>query len=274
MNNFDGSRYSRTLLRSVFKEVNDFMGTGEEVLIVADATLAAASSSLNLTDLPFHAIVLSFREMFGSPDLSALIIRNDIFPFLQKRFFGSGSVNYTLLETPYESDLPGIKGFEYGPPPLQQIAMLHPSFDLFLALNIEKLEDRLFELTQSLYKKMKEIDEKKQLIIYGNHELGDKKSQGPILTFNVKGLSPEFLIDSARENNFTVSYVCKENLGACLEFGGITEAAYRDGYSSTLVYQVLNGVSLGALRVSLGWATSESDLELLISWLKFNLQSP
>lgn len=69
-------------------------------MVVLDAASHVCTSPLDLTSNPAHFVALSFYKMFGYPTgLGALLVRNDCASFLQKDYYGGGTVLATVSRT-------------------------------------------------------------------------------------------------------------------------------------------------------------------------------
>ena len=272
---FDGARTPNSVLRAVAKAASvELLVDKEPCFVAADATVALGSTNVNLTDTPFHAVVLSFEELFGMPELSALVVRKDALKHLKKRYYGGGSVAYSLVEQSQEEPLSGAAGWEDGTLMYQQIASLNPGLDLFEVFDKQAKEKRLFALSQRLYNNLKNL--KAPITFYGNHELASSDYQAPIVTFRVDSIAPQTLVDLARENNFIIRSVCKESLKRCLEASNITENQFHQSFNASipLESQTINHTQLGAVRVSLGWTSTESDVDDFTTWISKAIENP
>lgn len=275
VNAFDGARTPRKVMRAVTKAASVELLVDKEVCFVAaDASISAGSTNLNLTDTPFHAVVLSFEELFGMPEISALVIRNDALDFLKKRYNGGGTLVYALVDQPYEVTVTGPEAWEDGTIQYQQIASLNAGLDLFEVFAKSAKEKRLFELTQRLYNNLKAI-QSNRITFYGNHELKSCDQQAPILTFRVSGIESRDLVERARQAGFIVHPVCRESLKRCLEASDVSEHDFQHGFNASLPFseQVFNGKHLEAVRVSLGWTSVESDVDRFSQWLATTIKT-
>lgn len=126
-----------------------------------------------------------------------------------------------------------------------------------------------------MYEKLTAIDVGGHVTFFGNHGSSDSSTQAPIVSFAVKGRTSISIVNAAYEHGFVTSYVCMESLKRCLDAAVISETAFVRDLDPTVALgnQMIKGEALGAVRVSLGWASVESDVDHFVDWFKTILES-
>lgn len=237
------------------------------IYTLADASHYLMSRRLNLTELPFSAVTLSFEHLFGYPKLGVLVLNNDLVDKLQKPYFGGGTLVYALpSKDVVKMRLRPSERYEDGSLPFLNIAAVSSGFKLMETLKWENVHDHIKNMTkkviQILNEEGKYSDGTKGVVIYGD-------KQESIVSFNIIDKTSQKVVqfdkyfNIARRNNVRIAVGCHQTPGTCLKALNIDESTLYDKVST------LNMSSYGSLRVSVGWATIESDIDFFRQLIKF-----
>ena len=270
--------------------------------IVGDTAAFLPTNPLNLQEFPFDAIVMSFYKIFGFPNSGALVIRKEFANILANYKY--------LIETKYNSvkselnnvDLNSIQSFDfsesnpnfknYNMEELEKILEDDPlSYDISIGihegikqlkkLQMKKIQAHVYSLTHRLYKNLSELRHstgQNAIEIYGNHHLGIKR-QGGIVAFNLKQPGGDYIgyaliVKEASQAGFNLRGGCHCNPGACFESVKINESKVKAYFAKKTTCgdtnDIVDGIPLGAVRASLGWASTIKDVDSLVKWINDN----
>ena len=240
-----------------------------------DAAAFLPTNRLDLTKYPADFVVMSFYKIFGYPNIGALIVKNSVVPMMRKMGFSGGSVVMATCGTDYALLQPrGCSRFEDGTVPFLSIIALHQGFQKLNELGIDRINAHVRCVTRELYLRLKNLrhsNGRPAIRIYGNHMKDDSKTQGGIVTFNLMNETGgwvgynEVMKASAAEN-IHVRVGCFCNPGGCTNANHLKDEQVEEYYNKKTSchdgLDIINGVPLGAVRISLGAYTTMEDIEL------------
>ncbi|KAH0794624.1 molybdenum cofactor sulfurase [Histomonas meleagridis] len=254
------------------------------ITIIGDSSAFLPTNQLNLTEYPFDAVVLSFYKIIGFPNYGAAVLKRSFAEKLVKKSFLEGSVDLALstTETKYRlhKDLPYKLEDDLPSPDLVRAAKY--GLESIKAIGIENVNKHVWRLTQRLYNgldKMLHSTNVKACQIYGNHELKNSDLQGGIVAFNIKKPDDDYVgyaavIRDASKAGFHLRGGCHCNPGACFRFMGISEEKVKAYFDQKTTCgdnnDIVDGIPLGAVRASLGWASTENDVDSFLNWISEN----
>ena len=287
--NFAGTKPEEKEFKTLLTEKPD------NWFIVGDTAAFLPTNPLNLEELPFDAIIMSFYKIFGFPNSGALVIRKELANIL------ANHKNY--LETQlYDSDLNSFESFDfslsnpkfqnYDMEELQKILEDDPlSYEMALgiyegvkqlkALEMTKIQKHVYKLTHRLYRNLSLLQHstgQNAIEIYGNHHLGITR-QGGIVAFNIKQPGGDYIgyaivVKEASQAGFNLRGGCHCNPGACFESVRINESKVKAYFAKKTTCgdtnDIVDGTPLGAVRASLGWASTIKDVDSLVEWINDN----
>lgn len=289
--NFSGAKYPMSWANEVQQRGNvlDQMftkigATNQKWYVLCDAASHVSTSPLDLRENPADFVALSFYKIFGFPTgIGALLIKKRSTDVVSKKsYFGGGSVSGWLATKDFVvlKQVPHAR-LEDGSPAFLNIVALKDSFDSFKQLGIspDLIQIHTFTLIKQLYSNMlglKHFNDTPVVTIYSETDYSDFKKQGPIITFNL--LRPDgnyvgfnHVLQLASIQNFHLRGGCFCNMGACSALlnvpDSILQKAYEDGHVCSDSIDVIDGRPIGALRVSLGYASSQSDVDKFTEFL-------
>lgn len=266
---FDGTVMTEEQMKSISV---DSKLTGKTAIMV-DASLYLQNHHLSLSSTPFHAVALSFERIFGFPNIGCLLIHNSLLQLLNKPYFGGGTLVYALTVSNYEKlRLSPQDRFEDGSLPFLSIASIDCDFNLFLNdLKFSRISEHISELINFLYDQLTDLRHSNGsplVKIYASHDQKMLKKQS-IISFNVLDQKADVIqwqdvIESASKNDIYIAGGCFSTPGSCMKWLQQDEKLIK-----TKIEKGDDSVaSFGAVRVSIGWATTKEDIVNLINWLK------
>lgn len=243
---FDGSTLSVAKMQKIIKNANSSAAT------LVDASIYLANHKLDLKETPFSAVAVSFDKMFGYPTLGAAIINGKFIKTLKKPYFGGGTLVFALpIEDHEKLRLRPSEKFEDGSLPFLSIAALKNGFQLFDDIDFNQMTSGIRNTFNRLYKGIKDL---KNVVLYTD------QSSETIVTFNLIDKSQNIIdyksvLAAAAAKNITLSGGCMNTPGTCMR-------------SLQKTSEDLRSKDFGAIRASVGWATSFNDVDEFISFLK------
>lgn len=230
------------------------------VITVADATAFIPGGKLDLSKFKFDAVVFDCEKLFGFPKLGILVMRSELVWILERPYFGGGTLVYALTSRSKEKmRLRPSERFEDGSLPFLNMVAVDKGFKLLDTLgwnNITKHTETIMKNITTGLNNITYEGGKKAVQIYGtNHRT--------IVSFNVideNGNVRDYreVLKSAQEHDIVLSGGCQDVPGTCMKTFNVDESA---------LAKEMKRPDCGVLRVSIGWATSESDVDKLMKWL-------
>ena len=243
--------------------------------VLLDAAAYIPTNRLDLKRTPADFVVLSFYKIFGYPNLGALIVRNDALKYLEKRDFSGGTVVIATCGTDYALFQPrGCVKFEDGTLPFFSIIALKEGFKKYHELGADRINKHVWAVTRELYTRLSRIRHNSTgrpvVKIYGNHMRNDPTQQGGIVTINILNSTGGYVgynnvMKHAAAENINIRVGCFCNPGSCISAAGLQDDQVEDYYGKKTSchdsIDIINGVPLGAVRISLGPYTTMEDIE-------------
>jgi molybdenum cofactor sulfurtransferase len=248
--NFAGTKPSPDTLRDLTRDPR----VREKFFVLADVAAFVPTNPLNLSETPVDAAVLSFYKMFGYPNTGALVIRRE-----------------------FAERLPPVE-----PAPLQMNLAVHYGLAFLNGLGMANIQSHVWNMTVRLYKRLIRLKHSSGLPlceVYGNHVAGKMELQGGVVAFNIIRNNGSFfgysnVVKEASEANFHLRGGCHCNPGACFKAVEITEDRVKKYFDAKTTcgdsLDVIDGVPLGSVRASFGWATTEKEIDAFADWVRDN----
>ncbi|OHT05388.1 molybdenum cofactor sulfurase [Tritrichomonas foetus] len=242
--------------------------------VLLDAAAYLATNKLDLEKYPADFVVMSFYKIFGFPNLGALVVKNENVQHLRKMGFSGGTVVMATCGKDFALLQPrGCSRFEDGTIPFMSIIALHEGFKMINEIGIGNITKHTWAVTRELYVRLNMIrhsNGRPVVRIYGSHVKNDMNVQGPIVTVNFlddKGGYigyNEVMVNAAKENiNIRVGCFC--NPGACTRANNLNDDQVEEYYNKKTSchdsIDIIDGIPLGAVRISMGAYTTMEDVE-------------
>ncbi|KAH0574878.1 Molybdenum cofactor sulfurase [Spironucleus salmonicida] len=281
--NFSGIKYPLDIVQNF--EANDEGETYNQGKwhVLLDVAAYIPTHKLDLNATPVSFAVMSFYKMFGFPTgIGALIVRNDAAGLLRKTWFAGGSVVMASCDSDYCKLKPRYsEKFEDGSLNYQGILGVKYGLQAIKNVGIDNIQDHICALRTRAWERSQKITHsngRKLFVVYGEHHL-DCSVQGGILSFNLIDKSGNFigytkLTTSAAEHNFMLRAGCSCNPGACTNYLGLSEeqviktSANRSSCGDDI--DNINGIPLGAVRISFGYPNNIQDVDSFFDYIEAN----
>jgi len=232
------------------------------VITVADASDFLPTQPLNLTELPFDAVVFDSEKMFGFPKLGVLVMSTRLLGVLRKPYFGGGTLVYALTTRDREKmRLRPSERFEDGSLPFLNLAAVENGMRLIDSLGRAHVASSARAHVRTMVKalrSLKNADGSKAARVYG-------ANRTTMVAFNfvhangtVRDHRP--YLASALRNNITIGGGCGGTPGTCFAALEVDEAELSRGTDRVDVSRY------GALRASVGWATTSDEVYRFTAW--------
>ena len=246
-----------------------------KVRILADATTYVPNSLLNVSVWPFDAVIIDFRRLFGTVDLAALLIKKEFLGTMSVLYRPCKDLVYALVTADKEKGCSG--SYETVQVRRSELVSLECGLDLLEIIGYQELTERLSEYRRRLYKALQWLSYSQgrpKCQVYGT------ENGAGIVSFNMLTRDGNFVpgnvVLEKLSPKFTVSYGCHGAFGSCSKSLGITENEMYQYLSEKMddsgEPDMLEKMPVGAVRVSLGWLTTENDIRDLIEFVtEFNM---
>lgn len=270
--NFSGVRHPLSL-------VDDARAAGYRVLL--DAAAFAPTNVLDLSAVRPDYAAVAFYKMFGYPTgVGALLARKEALAELRRPWFAGGTVEFVSVQSRVHRLRTDAEAFEDGTPNFLGIAAVAAGLDFLSEVGMERVHARVKSLTGRLLEILagaRHPGGAPAVRIYGPREGRDR---GATVAFNL--LDPEGRVipfgeveRRASERGIALRGGCFCNPGAAevaLEMPpertlACLEEQARGAFSLRKLADCLDGTAVGAMRASLGIATTEEDLDRLALFL-------
>jgi selenocysteine lyase/cysteine desulfurase len=255
--------------------VKDAQANGYQVLL--DAAAYAPTSSLSLAEVPADFVALSYYKLFGYPSgIGALLARRDALATLERGYFGGGTVQFASVQNDLFRRRAGGTAFEDGTPNFLAMPAVCDGLRWLTGVGMASVQQHVSALTSGLLDRFASLGSRVR--VYGP---ADQQARGGVVAFNLysggRVLDYEAVQATARQRGIAIRGGCFCNPGAAeraLEFAAGRVRTCLDGdFSIPRFRSCMDGVPVGALRASIGVATSEADLNRLLD-LAIDLTEP
>lgn len=247
--------------------------------VLLDAAAFVPTNPLRLDAVRPEFVALSFYKMFGYPTgVGALIARRDALAALERPWFAGGTVEFVSVQHRTHMLKGGAEAFEDGTPNFASVAAVPAGLELLGGIGMESVKRRVGQLTTMLLAELASLrheDGRPVARVYGP---SDNRARGGTVAFNVvnrfgRVVPYQQVEQAALASGVSIRGGCFCNPGAAerafafpaAEFAACMERARREGFTVEGFAECLGGsVAVGAVRASVGIATSEADIARLI----------
>lgn len=239
--------------------------------------------------------VLSFHKIFGFPDLGALIVRRDVAHVFESRcYFGGGTVDMVILPDNANDTNNGRQKYHWkkstdahsmledGTLPIHDILALKCALDIHPRLygsmaQVCNHTRRLANILHDGLRRMVHFNGISVAEIYSGKDFTDHRSQGPIITFNLRTANDAWIGKSEVEKLAAVKNI-QLRTGTLCNPGGMARALnlhpsdmrrHHDmGQRCGDEHDVMDGKPTGGVRVSLGAMTTIHDVRQFLNFIE------
>ena len=235
MSNFSGQKFPMSSWISLAKR-NHFK-------VLLDAASFVSTNPLDLTEIDCDFACVSFYKIFGFPTgIGALIVKNPSMKFLEKRYFGGGTVEMHLVHIRRHASKSYEAQFEDGTLNFQSILALKHGFDLIQNTfnGMKVISNHTFQLAKYLHDQLTHLkhDNGRRVIqIYTQSDFQDIKLQGGIVNFNILQRNGSILGFTefktiAQLNNVILRVGCFCSIGSCQRYLGLADEDIQHHHAS------------------------------------------
>ncbi|GAA0872287.1 hypothetical protein GCM10009117_14340 [Gangjinia marincola] len=247
--------------------------------VLLDAAAYAPSSKLDLSEVNPNFVSISFYKIFGYPTgLGCLLMHKDSFELLEKKWFAGGTVTLASVMAPHHYLAGNHERFENGTINYLDIPALSIGIDYINQIGIERIHERVVSLSTYLFERLTKLthaNHVKKLKLFGpqdrNHVGGTL-----IMTFLTEnGVVIPFEEVEQKANNEMISLrsgcFCNpgiDEVNNCLTMQELSQ--YFTSRTTGDYYDMIATLKKmrGAIRVSVGLATTQHDLDRFIDFVK------
>jgi selenocysteine lyase/cysteine desulfurase len=246
--------------------------------VLLDAAAYVPSNTLDLQKVSPDFVTVSFYKIFGYPTgLGCLLVKKSKFNTLQKCWFAGGNVTMVAVLAPHHFLHDNHERFENGTINYLDIPAITIGLDFIESIGMKRINERVQSLIHYVYKELEHLQHDsgvKQLLLYGPKDRSKTggtlimsfiNPDGSIVPFEtVEQLSNKVMI-SLRSGCFCNPGIdeifnCVTNQELEQFFSGRTSGNYTD------MFNFLQKMR-GATRISLGIATTKSDIDTFIKFV-------
>ena len=258
--NFSGVRHPAGWVRTA-------QACGYRVLL--DAAAYVPTSRLSLRETPADFVGLSFYKIFGYPTgVGALVVRRDAMAALRRSYFAGGAVQFVSVQNRRVRLQDGGAGFEDGTPNFLAMPAVCDGLEWFANVGADAIGEHVERLTGLLLERLTALG--RRVVLYGPR---DTTGRGGAVAFNVarggRILEYEAVERAARERGIAIRGGCFCNPGAAEHALQIDAARARACLSGPFTIprfrRCMGDKPVGALRASIGVATTMQDIDRLIA---------
>jgi len=248
--------------------------------VLLDAAAYVPTSPLDLRQTPADFVCVSLYKMIGYPTgLGALLIRRDAMRILQRPWFAGGTVDFASVLTDRVQLKSDAEAFEDGTINFLATSAVPCGLALLERLGLNRIGAHVEKLTEALLEGLLELrypNGQPVIELYGPRT---SLARGGTVAFSVRTAQGEIVdfehvITSAANANISLRGGCFCNPGAAeaaFGYNAVELAAALDQVRGDFSYPALRRClalkPVGAVRASLGYASTAADVAALLSFL-------
>jgi selenocysteine lyase/cysteine desulfurase len=268
--NFSGVQHDLSFIEAA-------QARGWDVLL--DAAAFVPTNRLDLSRWRPDFVVLSFYKMFGYPTgVGALVARKQALGRLRRPWFAGGTITVASVGADRHHLARGAAAFEDGTVNFSSLPAVDFGLDFLEELGLDVIHRRVGALTGWLIDallSLRHANGQPLVTLYGP---SDNERRGGTITINLRDadgrfIDHQFIEDRASARRISIRSGCFCNPGAGELAMGISPDEIRSCFvrlSDRITYdefrRCIDGKSTGALRVSLGLATTLADARAFVDF--------
>ncbi|XP_029445724.1 molybdenum cofactor sulfurase isoform X2 [Rhinatrema bivittatum] len=281
--NFSGTKYPLSWIQKVKSGTLCIDRTPGKWFVLLDAASYVTTSPLDLGAHQADFVCLSFYKMFGFPTgLGALLVSNQIAPFLRKVYFGGGTAAAYLAEENLYVPKESISArFEDGTSSFLDIIALKHGFDILEKLtgDMKNIKEHTFALayyTYTVLADLKHSNGTPVIRLYNDTTFRSSDVQGPIINFNVLDENGYIIGFSQVDKLASLYHIhvrtgCFCNSGACQKHLGMSNEDMKQYFQMGHVcgddIDLIKGRPLGSIRISFGYMSTFEDSQVFLKFI-------
>jgi molybdenum cofactor sulfurtransferase len=249
--------------------------------VLLDAAAFVPSNRLDLSTFHPDFVTLSFYKMFGYPTgIGALVARRQALEKLRRPWFAGGTITVASIQADRHYLAAGPAAFEDGTPDYAGLPAVEIGLDLIDSIGIDVIHRRVFCLTAWLLERLQALrhgNGQPLVVLYGPR---DTERRGGTLTFNLHDrdgitIDHRFVERRANQRHISIRTGCFCNPGAGELALGLTKGELESclvGPETRMTQDdfrsCIDGKSTGAVRASLGLATTFADVHTFATFVE------
>jgi cysteine desulfurase family protein len=208
-----------------------------EAVFVVDAAQSAGAASIDVQETGIDALAFAgHKSLFGIQGVGGLYIRKGIDP--EPLIIGGTGVKSDYLLQP-----PGRPGYyEAGTPNMPGIVSLNAGVSYILGKGLPAINQKKTGLRNIL---LEFLLNEKNIVVYGGSQLGDFTENEAVVSFNIKGISPE-----------ETGYILEESFGIVCRSGL---------HCAPLIHKAIGSYPQGCVRISFSCFNKKKEVDSLIN---------
>jgi molybdenum cofactor sulfurtransferase len=248
--------------------------------VLLDAAAYAPTNRLDLARVHPDFVSLSFYKMFGYPTgIGALIVRHDALADLRRPWFAGGTITIASAQGRGHFLAGGAAGFEDGTINYLGLPAVSIGLDFLDRVGIDAVHQRVSELTDRLLGELSALrhsNGRPLVYIYGPQNMHQRGGTISLNLFDADGMRIDFRQverdASAQQISLRSGCFCNPGVGEVINgLSGEDMAAYFCEFGPLSFDDFINrlaGRATGAVRVSLGIASTVGDVERFLGFVR------
>ena len=248
--------------------------------VLLDASAFVPTNALDLSRWHPDFVAVSWYKAFGYPTgIGSLIVRRAALARLRRPWFAGGTIGVASVVVPRHTLGDGVIGFEDGTIDYLGLPAIEIGLRHLTSVGVPTIHRRVQALTRWLLGRLATLRHPDGMPVVHLYGPTDDLDRGGTIPFNIldaRGNVVDFwtVEAAAADRNISLRTGCFCNPGASETARGLTasemEGVFALGRQPDYedLRRLLPGRALGAVRASLGIATTERDVDRLIAFLE------
>jgi molybdenum cofactor sulfurtransferase len=248
--------------------------------VLLDAAAFIPTNRLDLSRWHPDFVAMSWYKAFGYPTgIGSLVVRHDALARLRRPWFAGGTIGVASVVVPRHTLAEGVIGFEDGTIDYLGLPAIEMGLRHLESVGVETIHGRVQHLTRVLLDRMPRLRHANGAPLVRLYGPRDDVDRGGTIPFNLLdptgGVIDFWAVEAAAaESRISLRTGCFCNPGASETARGLTapemERVFAFGRQPNLedLRGLLPGRALGAVRVSVGIATIEDDIDRFLRFLE------
>jgi selenocysteine lyase/cysteine desulfurase len=246
--------------------------------VLLDAAAFVPSSRLDLDKVRPDFVTISFYKIFGYPTgIGCLLVKKTKFAKLRKPWFAGGTVTLASVKTRHHYLAENHERFEDGTINYLEIPAIQSGLEFIESIGIDRITERVISLIDYLYDELVKITHHTGVSVVHIFGPEDRKNVGGTLIMNFVDdqgeVYPfEFIEEITNSKLISIRSGCfcnpgTDEINSCLTIEELSQ--YFTSRDSGNYHDMIKnlGKMRGAIRVSVGIATTKKDLDVFISFV-------
>lgn len=247
--------------------------------VLLDAAAFVPTSPLDLKKIQPEFVVMSFYKIFGYPTgLGCLLVRKDKFDILKKPWFAGGTVSLVSVHYQDYSLARNHERFENGTVDYLGIPAIQFGLEFVENIGMERIKARVQSLTKYLVKNLEKLTHSNGKPIVHLYACSDLENKGGTVILNFHDQNEQIfdfeeVEKRANKKNISIRTGCFCNPGIDEINNCITTDELSTYFTSRSEYEYHDMITFlgkmrGAIRISIGLPTVQTDLDKFIRFVK------